>query len=1186
MLLARGQATITTQTETYTITQSAGNYIFPAASDGEIITAVSVTTKIQVTQGDAPVDSFLIGHIVPAAGFSAVVVDQTEKCVTFQIAAHTTTLADQGKVDIPILIGGMSYHLSFVWSKAKAGAAGKDTVLLDWVKEWDAGRTQIGSNTIITPKLFAGAQNADGTLTGTAVGRYVVASRAAAGSLISETVDGICCFQDGYKTFFLDSCGNAQIGRGNQYIRYDATKGQIEFGDQVSLQWAGATYIDKEGIFSGKLSASTLQAIQIHAAQVTAGVIDTARINVESIRASILTAANIEALELNVIQGRIGGWEISPTCIYSGTKKDITGTFSDNLGDITIGHCGIRGHKWLFDATGSGAIAGGNIRWDQTGNVSFSDSVRAHWQGGIDACSELARAMAFGKMLHRAPEFLLNGLPHYNDTGIYLNKITRSLVQLAGCPNSTGYALRMVAAGFGADDNRVGGFYFGDMSRANAIYVVRLIACIPVGWNIQIYHNNYGKRGASHWLTPQKGTDEWEEYICKVTCGAEGVFSRINYFCLSGGPAPTSETPLTWHVAYATVFDTTACEKYTTTLDANGIYTGTLTAAQVNAVTIDAGSITTGVLSAERLAAASIKAEKLDAASIKASLVNAEYINALSCTFVRGKIGGWTIGTDNITAGRVGVVGETPMQIRTEPAGSGFWYDGSYRPYGIALTWHQAENAGHIILGQIAATSSTVRHGFIGLQMLSHDDAEYFCLSANALHGSKEVYNRIAGWAFDDSHIWKNSVSLGADGSICNSSAWRLNNDGSGQIANGDISWSASGVVSFGPAVSLAWTAPIDRITDALGGNSFPRLTHISSSGIYTGRVYADQIAVNSTLVVGGSTYSGSISVCDANNKVQVTLDRSGIRAVGGTIGGWTINASQIYSGPVILASDGSITNNTRWRFHTDGSGQLAGGNLRWDAAGNLKALGGNFKDVTIEGTIRSAFVLNDPKIWIEGDDDAQTDPRHYDNVVVKQTGVLFENINLPWTLDQSGRRLCLVNYKWGSVISKGYMQLRAPTGKFFYENGIASSTLSFSREVVELLGYGDNATFFGWIVINRRDMMCEKMYGQYQKVLAQGYVTCTSISGATIKYTTFDGSSMSVSKSGTGNFYIYMPWSLGADNYMVMLSGRFSVVEDTPIYASIRNQYSSYFQVSTQDDSSLNDGSFNFQILSTADFK
>lgn len=59
-------------------------------------------------------------------------------------------------------------------------------------------------------------------------------------------------------------------------------------------------------------------------------------------------------------------------------------------------------------------------------------------------------------------------------------------------------------------------------------------------------------------------------------------------------------------------------------------------------------------------------------------------------------------------------------------------------------------------MGQVAASGSTVKTGFIGLQMMSWDGLEYFCLSANyTKSGSKEVYNRIAGWAFDHNHIWK-----------------------------------------------------------------------------------------------------------------------------------------------------------------------------------------------------------------------------------------------------------------------------------------------------------------------------------------------------------------------------------------------------------------------------------------------
>ena len=152
-------------------------------------------------------------------------------------------------------------------------------------------------------------------------------------------------------------------------------------------------------------------------------------------------------------------------------------------------------------------------------------------------------------------------------------------------------------------------------------------------------------------------------------------------------------------------------------------------------------------------------------------------------------------------------MGAIPLQIRSASTGSGYWYTGAYKPLGICLTWYQSSNAGHIVLGQVAASGNSVKTGFIGLQMMSWDNLEYFCLSVNyTKSGSKEVYNRIAGWAFDHNHIWKNNISLGSDGSIANSTKWSLNNDGSGHIASGNISWNAAGTVTFAASVSAQWT--------------------------------------------------------------------------------------------------------------------------------------------------------------------------------------------------------------------------------------------------------------------------------------------------------------------------------------------------------------------------------------------
>ena len=496
---------------------------------------------------------------------------------------------------------------------------------------------------------------------------------------------------------------------------------------------------------------------------------------------------------------------------------------------------------------------------------------------------------------------------------------------------------------------------------------------------------------------------------------------------------------------------------------------------------------------------------------------------------MRGKIGGFTIGGDNMTVGAVGTAGSTPLQIRSASSGSGYWYTGAYKPFGVCLTWHQSSNAGHIVFGQVAGSGNSVKTGFIGIQMMSWDHLEYFCLSANyTKSGGKEVYNRIAGWAFDHNHIWKNNISLGSDGSITNSTKWRLNNDGSGQIAGGNISWNASGAVTFASSVSAQWTTgittaqelasamafgkmlyrdptfwngnngvavynnsgngmvtitrqqdstapndskqvlkiqtngaaspnnggfyfgttcgyrkvlvariiakiPVGRklcwATNSIGTNGSSRwltsnagtgdwkeyvykvvcgtanfssthffyldgtqgtssapvvwyvayatvfdltstekyTTTIDANGIYTGTVRANQIIVDSTLIVGGSSYNGSISVRDAGNNVKVTLDRSGITAVGGKIGGWILGASALTaSAPasghrIVMGASGNIyhdnpsTSVNYWALNTDGSatfgcgkisfandgsGYLANQNIKWDASGNVTMTG------------------------------------------------------------------------------------------------------------------------------------------------------------------------------------------------------------------------------------------------------
>lgn len=1475
------------------------------------------------------------------------------------------------------------------------GPPGVDANLLDWVADWNSAKTVIDANSVITPKIFAGVKNANNTVTGVALGRFSMSARNDAGTIITETIDGIYGFRDGYKTFFIDSGGNAQLGRGNQSIKYNAVTGKVEFGSDVALAWVGATYIDASGIFTGTLSANTVNAIRINASQINAGTIDASRIDTVSLKATLITAGNIEALTLNVTKGKIGGWNIDADSIYLGTNNNTSGAYTAASGAMTIGSTGIRGYKWRLDSTGAGAVAGGNIAWDATGAVTFAASVSLNWTTPIGNINTALGGASFPK------------LTNISSTGIYTGTLTASQITAgtisadriaAGSINSTKLDAASIQANiinttyingltctfvrgtiggwtinsgslsnsqivldntnkrigvYGASSSMTSGqrtmlYYnsnsdFGLYASDSSGTVVAQLGSVNkiAGWNInasQIYKNsvylgadgsiaNSGKwalnndgsgsiaSGNISWNTAgvitfsaavtlnwkndieaaqkanfgypyykrivingdannyypvvikggdqnfkrdilirrgynEQAPDTWNTathkgglvLLLKTNFGGWGgmqyswdiyelseVYSRMfagaehcgnccmfSVFLRGGGTTGAvyhlysdqpleltymSESPVSQEapqicynsdlifksgstLAYASAprtltaaveeeirrrrfinlaqsSDTTLTQHPLTYIGSTGIYTGTLTAAQVNAVAISAGSITTGTLSADRIAVGSINSTKLDAASIQANIINTTYINGLSCSFIRGTIGGFTIGSDNMSIGSIGATGQTPIQIRSASVGSGYWYSGAYKPLGITLTWLQSSNAGHIVFGQIAASGSTVKTGFIGIQMMAWDNTEYFCLSANSsLSGSKEVYNRIAGWAFDNASIWKNNVQLGSDGSIYNGTKWKLNNDGSGQIANGNISWNAAGTVTFASSVSLNWTnaandalnsaktyadtkkteaintaasdatskadaakelasamaygrmiyrdptffngtnsiniynnsgngtVTISRISDnnapndsklilriqntgaaspECGGFHFSTATSnrkifitriiakipsgrtinfatnsigtggdskwltsnagtgdwceyiykvvcgtsnfsstnfyyitgaagvtwdlayatvfdvtsvekftttIDANGIYTGTLNANQITAGTIEASRIDTNSIKSAIITAGNinALTLTIDK-------GTIGGWSINSYQISKNSVALSSDGSIVNGTKWKLNNDGSGQLANGNITWDTAGNITARGAVFNNVRIQGSVRNPFVLNDSSIWIGGDSSNQQNFNNYDNIVAVR-GSWDEYISLPWTLANSGRRVTLVNYKWGSNTTVGYMTIYAPYGQYFFEDGIQKSSITFSRELVELLGYGDSSTFFGWIVINRRDIMTSGKYGSYQQVLANGIVT---LSGTTpyLKYKTFDGGTISVSRTAVGRYTVYLPWNLDS-KYFVLMTGYYTA---TPIYATVMGIYSSYFQVQTQDDSSANEGSFCFQVISTADW-
>lgn len=844
----------------YTVSMTTPSVVCTTDNDGNNPDLSNAYTTISVWSGKTPA-KFTILNVFPSAdgikysyenaGDYSWRVALTNVAANVQSGFLTIVIKTQDNFE-------MSVRFSFAMVRNP-----KELAFLD---EWEGSYTQIGSNYVVTPRIFAGMKTSAGKLTGVYLGKLSGYLGQTLPFTLSEAEAGIYGYKDSTIIFSIDNQG-----------------------------------------------------------------------------------------------ALIAGWKFDSESLYLGNKNNTSGQFTNASGSITIGTKGIRGFKWGLNSDGSGSLAGGNIKWDAAGNVTFGASVILNWTNAaqeaadaakdeaIDeaqkaaeaaeaAAKELASAMAFGKMLYRDPTFIegSNGISVYNNSNNGTVTITRT--SSSTVPNDSGKMLTIKNTGTASPN--CGGFTFATTCGYRKIFITRIIAKIPVGRDITFHTNSIGTGGTQKWLTPTKGTGDWQEYICKVYCGTSN-FSSTHFFAITGA------YNVTWYLAYATVFDVTTSERYTTTIDANGIYTATLNANQITAGTIDADRIGAKSITADKIAANTITSAQIDGDSIKANIINTKYINGLSCTFTKGTIGGWTIGANSIT---------------------------------------------------------------------------------------------------------KNSVSLGSDGTISNGSYWSLKNDGSGFVAKGNITWTNTGVMTIKTANIESSVLKNVKITGTVR-------QPWARSGIY----------VN----IGG------------NSSETLTFDN----VAGGASGGW---------------EDGSLNN------------------------------------------------------------------------------------MLSWTLNDSGRIMRIANWKFNGETFTGKATVSAPSGKYFFEDGLSKSTLTVSREMVELIGYGDDRTFYGWIVVRRIDLGSTKRYGRGLKVLAQGMVSGYS-SGASISYKTFDGSSMSVTRLSEGRYQISFSsaWFSSASNCLVMLTGYgYSSGSSTaPIKATLTSRNTTSIIVDTSDDASRNDGSFMFYISNLNDW-
>lgn len=243
---------------------------------------------------------------------------------------------------------------------------------------------------------------------------------------------------------------------------------------------------------------------------------------------------------------RIGLYETYELVSWSPAPEDlnyIAKTYTDSEINVTKGLIESKVSQTDFDALGQVVSNQGTEISQTKTDINLVSTVSGN-------ARLIALAMSKGKMLNRDPEFRsgMNGIRDYNNSGNGMVAVERAAD--INLPNQSGYKIKITTSG--AVQPGLGGFFFGTQTRANAVFITRFIAWVPVGYKIEWATNAMGSGGTSKWLTNNVGTGDWEEYAYYVKCGSSGTFSSTNFFYLAGG---SGSLPVTWYLAFATVYD-------------------------------------------------------------------------------------------------------------------------------------------------------------------------------------------------------------------------------------------------------------------------------------------------------------------------------------------------------------------------------------------------------------------------------------------------------------------------------------------------------------------------------------------------------------------------------------------------------------------------------------------------------
>lgn len=279
--------------------------------------------------------------------------------------------------------------------------------------------------------------------------------------------------------------------------------------------------------------------------------------------------------------------------------------------------------------------------------------------------------------------------------------------------------------------------------------------------------------------------------------------------------------------------------------------------------------------------------------------------------------------------------------------------------------------------------------------------------------------------------------------------------------------------------------------------------------------------------------------------------------------------ASDIKISAKNISLEGLVTANSNFKILENGSIETIKATIK----------NSELTDVIINGTLRTPFRDGYYVLSADGPLTVSTlGLQNNNNVVIPIPGGGWQTaVVIPFSSEYNGFRAIIMNDNWGADTSGGTLTHTAPSGKYYFENGVKKNTLEIPRNSgVEIIGYGEGDNFKGWIVLNRI-YKSDHDNGFPLHVMFYGMVRNDSL----VKIKKYHDENITFSKIGTGKYRITFGQAFSdKNNYTVLLTG---FAEGTGRYASVSAQETTYFDVYTGDDDSPNDGGFQFLVINTA---